>query len=205
MNTLLKAVFVVLFLSLSCLTYAENFVAGTDYEVLSAADKQKTSLPTVTEFFSFGCPWCFRLEPTLEKWLATQGNKIHFSRTPVVFNPDWEYYAKAYYVAKTLSEEKKLTPVFFQAIIQNKQKLASNQAMIAFFKAQGADAALVESAFEHSLTIDMQVNDAKEAMKRDHIMGVPAFVVNGRFKTDLQMAKSEERLFAILDFLLTQH
>jgi thiol:disulfide interchange protein DsbA len=34
-----------------------------------------------------------------------------------------------------------------------------------------------------------------------HINAVPAFVVQHSFKTDLQMAKTEDRLFAILDYL----
>ena len=34
------------------------------------------------------------------------------------------------------------------------------------------------------------------------VRAVPAFVINNQYKTDLQMAKTEERLFAILDFLL---
>ena len=41
-------------------------------------------------------------------------------------------------------------------------------------------------------------------MTSNHINAVPAFVVNNQFKTDLQMAKTEKRLFEILDFLVAE-
>nr|WP_277619290.1 hypothetical protein [Legionella norrlandica] len=39
-------------------------------------------------------------------------------------------------------------------------------------------------------------------MAHYQINAVPAFVVNNKYKTDLQMAGSEERLFEILDYLI---
>ncbi|WP_019215548.1 thioredoxin domain-containing protein [Legionella tunisiensis] len=73
-----------------------------------------------------------------------------------------------------------------------------------FFTAQGVENATAKSAFENSTTIDMQVTAGTAAMARFRINGVPAVVINNQYKTDLQMAKSEERLFKILDFLLAK-
>lgn len=202
---MLNYIFSILLCTLSLLAHAERFTAGTDYEVLAVtpAIKQGNG-PVVNEFFSYGCPWCYRLEPALMAWVASQGNAITFERVPVIFNPDWAYYAKAYYTAKALSVETRLTPAFFNAIITDKRPLTTNEAMIDFFKRQGVDEQMVESAFDHSLRIDMQVNDAAALMQQYHITGVPALVINGHYKVDLQMAKSEARLFAIVDFLLKE-
>lgn len=41
-------------------------------------------------------------------------------------------------------------------------------------------------------------------MARYQINAIPAMVVNNQFKTDLQMAQTEERLFAIMDYLVTK-
>jgi len=190
----------------SMLTFAEEFVAGKDYIVIKESENSsKANQPiVVSEFFSYGCPWCYRLDPAIDQWVKQQGSHISFSKVPVVFNKDWEYYAKAFYTAKALTKEQQLTPVLFKTILTDKRPLNSTQAMIDFFVSQGVDATTAQSAFEHSPSIDINVNDAKRQMAFYQIGAVPALVINEQFKTDLQMAKNETRLIAILNFLITQ-
>ncbi len=52
--------------------------------------------------------------------------------------------------------------------------------------------------------VEMQVNEGMTLMSRDHVNGVPAVVINQQYKTDLQMAQSEERFLKILDFLVAK-
>lgn len=114
------------------LCFAEDFTAGKDFEVLDSSAKTATNQIKVTEFFSYGCPWCYRLEPNLEKWVAQQGSAIKFNRVPVVFKPDWGFYAKAYYASHLLGLGDKLNPVLFKAIQLDKTPLNSNEAMVNF-------------------------------------------------------------------------
>jgi protein dithiol oxidoreductase (disulfide-forming) len=189
-----------LFLSFS--TFAEEFVAGKDYQLVSGSASNNKVL--VTEFFNYGCPWCYRLEPKLIEWEKKHGDVIQFSRVPVVFNKDWQIYAKAYYTAQLLGLETKLSPLLFAAIQQKEHSLNTNKEMIDFFTGQGVDKATAESAFENSTTIDMQVNAGMTLMSNYHIEGVPAFIINNQYKTNLEMAKSEERLWQILDYLVAK-
>ncbi|STX50118.1 thiol:disulfide interchange protein DsbA [Legionella busanensis] len=193
----------VLVLLFPILAQAENFVIGKDYEVIKSAPTKNTKV-TVTEFFSFGCPWCYRIESNLDQWVKQQNGKIHFIRIPVVFNKDWSYYAKAYYTAELLNLSDKLNPLLFKAIQVDKASLNNNQAMINFFVKQGVDKETAESAFMHSPTVDMKINKGNAKMAAYHINVVPSFVVNGQYKTDLQMAQNEERLVKILNFLVNQ-
>lgn len=186
--------------------FAADFVAGKDYEVLKINNgtAKKRNTPQVVEFFSLGCPWCYRLEPALHQWLDTHKEKIDFKKVPVIFNKDWESYAKAYYAAEALSLNSTMVPALFKAILQDKQSLSSDQAMIDFFIKQGVNPDIAKSAFTYSPSIDLSVKSGQTLMAEDHINAVPAFVINNQFKTDLQMAKTEERLFAILDYLIAQ-
>lgn len=189
---------------LPVLAFAEQFVAGQDYEIIN--DGQSTTRHTpamVTEFFSYGCPWCYRIEPALSEWRKQNHSKITFNRIPVVFHKEWTYYAKAFYTAQLLSVSDKMDPLLFKAIQTDKKTLSSNQDMIDFFIAQGVNKDIAESAFTHSTTVDMNVSEGNSLMGRFRINAVPAFVINERYKTDLQMAKGEERLLKVLDFLLT--
>ncbi|WP_058452289.1 thiol:disulfide interchange protein DsbA/DsbL [Legionella maceachernii] len=203
---MLKRFIPIVFLFLPLLGFAEEFIAGKDYELVSGLTEPKApnnKIP-VTEFFSYGCPWCYRIEPALENWVKQQGNTIQFSRVPVIFHKEWAYYAKAYYTAHLLNLESKLNPLLFKTIQAKDNAMNSNQAMVDFFTAQGVDPATAKSAFENSTTIDMQINEATTLMARYHVNGVPAFVIANQYKTDLQMAKGEERLLKVLDFLISK-
>lgn len=192
-------------LLLPTLVFAEDFVAGKDYElVIGQPDTTKDGKVAVTEFFSYGCPWCFRIEPALTTWLKQQGPKVQFSRVPVVFHKDWKFYAKAYYTAHLLGLEAKMNPALFKAIQTEKKPLANNEAMVQFFTAEGVDGATAKSAFENSTMIDLQIAQGAALMSHYRINGVPAVVINNQYKTDLQMAQNQERFFKILDFLVNK-
>lgn len=204
---MLKPLIASLLFLLSFATNAEDFVAGKDYEVLtSISEKPSHSKVEVVEFFSFGCPWCYRIEPTLSSWVKKQGGAIQFTRVPVVFKQSWLNYAKAYYTVQSLGLDDKLTPILFKEIQSKKEDeaLNSNQEMINFFIAQGVDPTTAKSAFENSTTIDMAVKEGNNLMARYRVNGVPAIVINNQYKTDIRMANGEARFEQILDFLVAK-
>src|SRR4051794_29877391 len=97
----------ILFLFIPLLAQAEDFIAGKDYESLKStiqSEEGNNKIPVI-EFFSFGCPWCYHIEPALAQWTKEQIKSIQFSQVPVVFNKNWAYYAKAYYPANALHME----------------------------------------------------------------------------------------------------
>ncbi|MGL5742460.1 MAG: thiol:disulfide interchange protein DsbA/DsbL [Legionella sp.] len=194
---------IALFFLLPAMALAASFVEGKDYQVVTnpQAVNNKNKTPIVEEFFSYGCPWCYKIEGPLSGWVSKMGKNIQFERVPVVFKPSWELYAKAYYTAKTLAISDKMSPLLFKTIQEDKKPLDTKQAMVGFFVAQGVDKEIAKSAFENSPTIDMRVQNGMSLMGTYQINAVPAFVVNNKFKTDLQMAGSHERLLAILDYL----
>lgn len=191
------------FLLLPTLLWAAPFTEGKDYQIVPQINTTlQLKPPAVVEFFSYGCPWCYQIEPNLLTWKASLGDKTQFQRIPVVFKPDWEIYAKAYYTAKILALSEKVNPKLFKAIQEEKQPLSSNQAMIQFFVTQGVDKEIVTSAFENSPTIDMNVKNGLYLMSQYQINAVPAFVINNKYKTNLELAGSPERLFEIMNYLL---
>lgn len=193
-----------LLILLPAIALAAGFTEGKDYQVISNPEARASNnkATSITEFFSYGCPWCYRLEKPLNEWTGAMGKNIQFERIPVVFKPDWDLYAKAYYTAKALALTDKLSPVLFKTIQDDKKPLNSKQSMIDLFVSQGVDKEIAKSAFENSPSIDMRVSNGMSLMARYQINAVPAFVINNKYKTDLQMAKSPERLFQIIDYLM---
>lgn len=192
------------FLLLMCgLAYSANFVEGKDYEKLRAGASSKTPIE-IKEFFSYGCPWCYKLSVPLEKWAEQHKKNVRIEKVPVVFHKEWQLYAKAFYTAKLLGIEEKMSPVLFKAIQEDKKPLSSTGDMIAFFVQNGVDKTTATSAFNNSPTIDMALRTGVQQMAAYRVKGVPAVVVNGQYKTDLQMAQSVDRFFAILDYLVAK-
>lgn len=195
-----------LLLLLPTMALAETFVEGKDYQLVSnpQAVATKNNTPLIQEFFSYGCPWCYKIETPLAAWTGKMGKNVEFERVPVVFKPDWELYAKAYYTAKALALSDKFNPVLFKAIQIDRKNLETKQAMTNFFVAQGVDREIAKSAFENSPTIDMKVQGGMALMATYQISAVPAFVVNNKYKTDLQLAGNPERLLQILNYLASK-
>ncbi len=61
----------------------------------------------VREFFWYGCPHCFKLEPHMQAWLKQLPKDVRFVRTPAAMNPLWEQGARAYYASEALGVRQK--------------------------------------------------------------------------------------------------
>ena len=183
---------------------AEEFKVGRDYEVLStSAVTPSQKGPVIAEFFSFGCPWCAKIEPQLDAWLQKQKPAVTLIKNPVAFHKNWEAYSKAWYILKATSMTHKISPVLFDAIHEKSQSLTKPSDMAAFLIKHGVDAKMVESGLKHSPSIDLQLEHAAQLAGRYQIKAIPAFVVNGRYKTDLRMTNGPDKMWPLLSYLLT--
>jgi len=187
-----------------------NFVAGKNYEVIQAATAPVSPLPKdkiqVIEFFNYGCPACNHLEPSLEKWLANDKPKdVAFERVPVVFHQQWDILARAYYVAKDLGVESKITPAMFNAIHQQGQDLSTPAAVAALFAKYGVKEQDFNSALHFSPGIDAQMMRGENLMGVYQIFQIPTLVINGKYRTNLGMADGDgQRMMQIADYLIAK-
>ena len=191
-----------------------NFVEGEQYTRL--ASPQPTSAPgkiEVVEMFSYACPHCSHMEPELEQWLKTKPDDVVFVRLPVVFRPDWELLAKAYFTAEILGVLDKTHEALFEAIHVKNQSFPDEAAMQAFFISQGVSAEDFKKTFD-SFAVAVKVNNAKLMTRRYAITGVPTFIVNGKFSTSASLAgvneknlsvkALNERTLQVVDYLVEQ-
>lgn len=197
--------FIVFLTSFSSAVLASDkplFIQDRDYKLL--ANTSTIEQNSVKEFFSYGCPACYRVEPALEQWLTHKPKSITFSRIPVVFHQGWEAYAKAYYIAEAFEIEPKITPKLFAAVQQQGLNLTTGQALADFFTQEGLNPQDFKSAYANSTAIAIKLKQGDEAMKEYGIFEVPTFIVNGRYYTNAAMAKDPKRLIQIIDFLVTK-
>ncbi len=191
-------------ISLPILSLAEDFKEGIHYErVLPAQPTSTGDKVEVVEMFWYGCPHCNALEPYVERWLARKPAAAEFVRIPAVFNPSWEIAARAYYTAEVLGVLDKTHKAMFDAIHGQKRNLNTEAEIMAFFTEHGVNNADFTRVF-HSFAVEAKVRRATDLSQRYGIRGVPALIVNGKYRTSGQLAGNSANIFKVVNYLVEQ-
>ncbi|MDP5008599.1 MAG: thiol:disulfide interchange protein DsbA/DsbL [Glaciimonas sp.] len=164
-----------------------NPVAGKEYTVLQTP---QTTTATgnkveITEFFGYFCPHCSALDPSLEKWIAAQGDKIVVKRIPVAFGPQPAYVAqqKLYFTLEGLNLVSTLHPKVFEAMHGSARlRLDNEKDITAWAVKQGVDAKKFADMY-NSFGVASKATAATKAQNDYKIDGVPTLAVDGRFIT----------------------
>lgn len=176
--------------------------ADDGYEKIEPA--QNTSVAEgkveVLEFFWYGCPHCYRLEPSMESWLKDKPDNVVFKRIAPPLNPSWENHARAYYAAEALGVIDKLHQPLFDAIHKNKQRLRGKDELADFAATQGIDRDVFLKTMD-SFAVESQLRRASQLARAYRLSGVPAVAINGKFKTSGSLAGSYPRMVQIVDQL----
>jgi thiol:disulfide interchange protein DsbA len=178
-------------------------VEGTHYTKL--AQPVAVSVPAgkveVLEFFSYGCPHCYSLEPTLETWAKRLPADVVFKRVPVGFNALYENYQRIYYALEAMGQVEHMHRKVFDAIHQQRQRLDKEADIAAFMTANGVDGAKFLDLYK-SFSVQTKARQAQQLSQSYKIDGVPAMAVQGRFVTSGSQAGSNERALAVTDALV---
>jgi thiol:disulfide interchange protein DsbA len=187
---------------------------GVNYKRLLPA--QPTEVPAgqveVLEFFWYACPHCYAIDPGVEAWLKTKPAYISFSRVPVMWNEGHRSLARLFYTLQTLGKLDQLHGEVFKEIHVHGDPLvapdpndaAGSEHMQAVFARKfGISEADFTKAY-HSFAVETALQRADELGQRYRIDGVPTFVVNGKFISDVGTAGSPERLLTLVGDLAAQ-
>jgi thiol:disulfide interchange protein DsbA len=171
-------------------------------EVIPAQPTQDPDKVEVIEFFWYGCPHCYRLEPYLKAWLEDLPPNVQFIRQPAVFGPRWAPHARAYFTAEALGVVDKVHADLFD-VTQNQKRSLSDEAELAeFFAAHGVDKEQFKQAY-HSFIVDTKMRQAQAMSARYGVTGVPALIINGKYRTNGTLAKSFDNMIVIMNYLIT--
>ena len=184
-------------LCLTTLTTQAAPVAGRDYRVIQPA--QSTDDPgriEVVEVFSYACPHCNELNPYIHKWEGKLPADVVFSRVPVNFNPFYLLMARLYYSLEEIGELKRLDSAVFSAIHEKGVKLIDDQSILEWVTSQGVDAKKFSTAY-NSFAVANKVRQADQLARDSKLQGVPALVVDGRYRVVGKNMKSIADLLVI--------
>lgn len=155
----------------------------------------------VVEMFWYGCPHCFKLEPSVKKWRKTIPQDVVFTSIPAAFNERWAIHARAFFAAESLGLHDATHEVLFKALHEQGRRLNTEDALVRFFASEGIDGDKFREKMR-SKEVKAKVNMAKSLGKRYGLTGVPSLIVDGQYRVLLDHIKSYGELFEIVDFLV---
>ncbi len=163
----------------------------------------------VAEIFWYGCPHCFTFEPAINGWAENVPANARFIRIPAVWNSLARLHGRLYYTEEVLARIDKLAdPKAFHAAVFNEfhrrsNKLTSEDAIQKLFQRYGVSKADFLNAW-NSFEVNQKVRVASDLVKRYNVTGVPAVVVNGKYRTGAgpNDAGSVTALLAVIDELI---
>ena len=187
-------------LAIAAPTYKEKI----HYELIMPAQPTSTDKKVeVVEVFLYTCPHCNNLEPYVHRWLKKIPPEAEFVRMPAVFQPKQELLARAYYAAEILGVLDKIHPAMFEAIHQQKRHFNTDADVQKLFVENGVSEKDFSRVFR-SFAVEAKIRRAKDMSQRYGIPGVPALVVDGKYRTGARLAGGNANIFRVVDFLVAK-
>jgi len=155
----------------------------------------------VVEFFWYGCPHCYNLEPLLETWTKKLPPDVQFRRIPAVFNERWGHDAAIYYSFEALGVLDKLHRPFFDAIHRDHLRTDDPQAMTEWLSRQGVEPKKFFDTMK-SFGVQSKTRRAAQLSVAYKIDGTPAMAVQGRYTVSADQGGSREGMLDTVSYLV---
>jgi thiol:disulfide interchange protein DsbA len=157
----------------------------------------------VIEFFYYGCPVCYELQPHMSRWLVQAPDYIAHRRVPVLSADGWEPFAKLYYSLEAMGELARLHwPVYdnfhFDAVALNQEKV-----MLEWVGRNGIDKDKFAAVYG-SPEVRAKLEETRALMKSYDVRAVPTIVVDGKYMSSARMAGGTRQLMRVVDGLVQQ-
>lgn len=184
---------------------ADELQEGRDYALLSPV--QPTSNPgkiVVTEFFSYECPHCFQLFPSISAWAAKLPKDVVFERVPVGFGrASWTAIAQAFYALQAMGKAEKLDSPIFNAIHTQNVMLTNESNITDWVAKQGVNAKEFTAAY-NSFGVKSSMSRVDQLVKSYKVEGVPALFVDGKYIVSASGIKGYDEMLARADKLIAK-
>lgn len=200
-KTLVRWIGVLLFAFAQGAAWAQIAASSEFIELKPAIPVSTGSKIEVIEFFYYGCPICYELQPQMSRWLVVAPNYVALRRVPALSLENWEPFAKLYYSLEILGQMERLHwPVYdnfhFDGILLNDEKV-----MVDWVARNGIDAKKFTETY-HSAEVQGRLAKVREIMKTYNLRGVPTIVVDGKYLSSARLAGGTKQLMQVVDRLV---
>lgn len=183
---------------------SENaFAEGLEYQLINppVSTQNDDGRIEVVELFLYVCPHCNVLAPKLKAWVEDKSEYVLLRRVPAIVGAPWADQARVFYTAEKLGILEKSHAALFKSIHEDGDQYADDRSIMEFFVKQGVKKKDFFLAF-HSPDVDEKVSQARILTVKYGIRGVPALIINGKYRTAQYFTGTQERLLKVLDMLV---
>ena len=120
------------FLALFLILITSSNVFAQKYVQISTEKQQESKDIIIYEFFWYGCPHCYNLEPTMDRIEADLEKDTKVVKLPVALRDSWIPHAKLYYALKQMDKIDQVHNLIFEEIHLEDNRLNTEQQMIDF-------------------------------------------------------------------------
>jgi len=188
------------FVALPGLALAQGKFAYTELKPTQPTESAAGKIE-VLEFFWYGCPHCYSLEPSIEVWTKKLPADVQFRRVPAVFNERWGYDAAIFYTFEALGVLNKLHRPFFDAIHRDRLRSDNQQALSEWLQKNGVDSNRFFDTMK-SFGVQTKLRRAAQLSVAYRIDGTPAMAVQGRYTVSAEQGRSHQGMLDTVDYLL---
>ena len=171
------------------------------YVQISEQAQTESDKIVIYEFFWYGCPHCYNIEPTMDNIEANLDKDTILIKVPVALRDSWELHAKAYYALQQMKLDDNLHEKVFAEIHINSNRLDTKEKLAYFIKEEGYDADKFLNILD-SFGTEIRVKKASRLANQYQIKSVPTLIINGKYKTSGSHVSSYEELYDVVQLLV---
>ncbi|MBL4673038.1 MAG: peptidylprolyl isomerase [Arenicella sp.] len=181
-----------------------NYIAGKHYiELAEAVETKAFNAIEVVEVFSYGCQHCYSFEKVLTPWAKNLQADVQFSKSPAIWNGLMRLFAHTFYTIEKQPQAQDLHQKIFDQIVIDGRPLLSELMIGKFFSENGVNEQVFAETFDSKAVI-RQVADAEMRVKQYQIEGIPAMIVNGKYRVSLASAGGPAEMLKVVDYLIAK-
>ena len=189
------------FLALFLILITSSNVFAQKYVQISTEKQQESKDIIIYEFFWYGCPHCYNLEPTMDRIEADLEKDTKVVKLPVALRDSWIPHAKLYYALKQMDKIDLVHNLIFEEIHLEDNRLNTEQQMIDFLGKHGIDTDKFLEKY-NSFGTEARIKKASNLAKKYQIDSVPTIIINGKFLTSGSYVSSYDELYSVVNLLV---
>jgi thiol:disulfide interchange protein DsbA len=155
----------------------------------------------VIEFFWYGCPHCYALEPSVNAWLKNAPKDVVFRRIPANPSEGWGEMARVYYTLEAMGLLEKYHQRVFDAMHKENVNLGNKRIREEWLAKNGIDPAKYNDV-EKSFSVVTNLSRARQLTMAYQVDTVPRLIVNGRYYASENL--TVDKVFPAVDQMIAQ-
>lgn len=172
-----------------------------EYRLIEQQGVETSDKIEVIDFFWYGCPHCYNLQPALEDWISRKPADVALRRIPVILRDSWAPHARIYHTLEVLGELERLHQEVYRGYHVQELHMSKPEVMAQWAARHGIDRRKWVNAYDSS-EVAQKVQRARELTTAYNVQGTPSLVVDGRYLTSPAMAGSVHAMIPVLDELV---